>query len=300
MLIQTASPRRETPQRQIFADYVLGHEVASSRYARIFDAFEPGAGGAWAPVVVKRLRTEAAGDAEIAERFHRELQLTARVQHPSSARLLRSGTFHDVPYAAYASAPGVSLAVASRFHPRQKLPEQVVLAVGLTAAQVLATAHRSGVTHGHFDTAQITITRTGAILIGGFAPTGLRCRSHEIEANELLLAQAAGPGPAGDAFWLGVLLLRLVSPRNEPPRVTRKLSALIHALLSFQPAARPSLPAVEETLAELRDRNHPVSAAGDPTAQSLAELVAGVEQRCDSYTTIAPHPLPIRQSSRTA
>lgn len=269
-----------------FAEYLLHHEIARGPEASIFSAYYRPDDHTRRLVHVKKLSKAAAADPEIAASFHREMQLVARIQHPSVARLFRCGVWRERPYAVYQAERGVSLSFCVRFQEGSVLPAQAILEIASHTSRALACAHRSGVAHGPLDPGQILLTRRGKILLGGFSPTGLRCRSNDFEPNQKLLEKAAGKAPVADSFWLGILLLRLVSPlapKAQTPDVPRELLELVQSLASFRAEARPSTEEAAKVLTALQDRWFDP----DRAREELTRLVAEAEARSESNTTIA-------------
>jgi len=97
---------RDRVQTALGAGYRVERELGGGGMSRVFLAEETGLGRT---VVVKVLPPELAAGIN-AERFHREIQLAASLQHPHIVPLLAAGGGGDVFYYTmpYASAPATS------------------------------------------------------------------------------------------------------------------------------------------------------------------------------------------------
>jgi cytochrome c-type biogenesis protein CcmH/NrfG len=101
------------------------------------------------PVAIKVLHPELAGAIGV-DRFVREIQLTARLQHPNIVPLLDSGVFPgpngvSLPWYAMAYVPGESL--RTRLERERHLPVEEALRLIEDAAAALQAAHREGIVH---------------------------------------------------------------------------------------------------------------------------------------------------------
>ena len=80
-----------------------------------------------------------------AERFHREIQIAARLQHPHIVPLLDSGETHGVFYLVMPLIEGETL--RARLVRAGQLPIRDVLRILADVADALAYAHRKGIIH---------------------------------------------------------------------------------------------------------------------------------------------------------
>ena len=132
---------RERLQSTVGAAYTLERELGGGGMSRVFVATETALGRR---VVVKVLPPEMAAGLS-AERFAREIQLAARLQHPHVVPVLAAGSWDGVPFYTMPFVEGESL----RAHLRQAgaLSVPHALRVLRDVARALAYAHRRGVVH---------------------------------------------------------------------------------------------------------------------------------------------------------
>ena len=87
-------PLRERLQRALGSRYTLGRELGGGGMSRVFLAEETALDR---KVVVKVLSTSVIGELS-AERFAREIRVSARLQHPGIVPVLSVGTSDELPY----------------------------------------------------------------------------------------------------------------------------------------------------------------------------------------------------------
>jgi tetratricopeptide (TPR) repeat protein len=121
--------------------YRLQRELGGGGMSRVFLAEEPRLGR---QVVVKVLPPEM-GAGVNAERFEREIQLAARLQHPHIVPLLTAGAQGDLLYYVMPYIQGESLRV--KLAREGELPVSEAVRVLREVVQALAYAHRHGVVH---------------------------------------------------------------------------------------------------------------------------------------------------------
>jgi WD40 repeat protein len=196
------------------------------------------------------------------QRFRREAELAARVQHPHIVQVYEVGLHDGHPFLAMEWVAGGSLADRLGADPWPPLA-----AAGLveTLARAIDVAHRTGVVHRDLKPSNILLqTGAGAAADGPLAgaipkvadfglaratdtdgsltSTGLTMGTPEYMAPE----QAAGAeaGPAADIYALGAILYRLLT--GQPPFRGDTAMEVLQALASAEPIAprrfRPALP----------------------------------------------------------
>ena len=132
---------REELQRTLGHAYTLERELGGGGMSQVFLAEEKALGR---KVVVKVLPSERTGDVNI-ERFKREIQVAARLQHAHIVPVLTAGETQGVPYYTMPYVEGESL--------RARLSRTGPLSSGETVnilrdvARALAYAHERGVVH---------------------------------------------------------------------------------------------------------------------------------------------------------
>jgi eukaryotic-like serine/threonine-protein kinase len=132
---------RDRVQAALGTAYRVERELGSGGMSRVFLAEETGLGR---QVVVKVLAPELAAGIN-AERFHREIQLAASLQHPHIVPLLAAGGVGDVFYYTMPFVEGESL--RTRLARERKLPVRDAVRALREVAGALAYAHARGVVH---------------------------------------------------------------------------------------------------------------------------------------------------------
>src|SRR4051812_28202985 len=131
---------REQLEQAVGSIYRIGTELGGGGMSRVFVADDLALGRT---VVIKVLHPELAAGVN-AERFNREVQLAARLQHPHIVPVLTAGQVDGLPYYVMPFVKGESLHTRVS---RGPLPiADVVHAMG-DVAKALAYAHSEGVVH---------------------------------------------------------------------------------------------------------------------------------------------------------
>jgi serine/threonine-protein kinase len=131
---------RERLQASLGSAYVLERELGGGGMSRVFVAHDTSLGR---KVVVKVLPAETAGAVSL-ERFKREIQLAARLQHPHIIPLLSAGDSDGIPYY---TMPYVSDETLRTRIARGDLSLSEAVRTLREIASALAFAHREGVVH---------------------------------------------------------------------------------------------------------------------------------------------------------
>ena len=132
---------RDRVQAALGIEYRVERELGGGGMSRVFLAEETRLGR---KVVVKVLPPELAAGIN-AERFHREIQLAASLQHPHIVPLLAAGGVADVFYYTMPFVEGESL--RTRLAREGKLPVRDAVRALREVAGALAYAHARGVVH---------------------------------------------------------------------------------------------------------------------------------------------------------
>ena len=96
---------RSQVQQALYASHTLGNELGGGGMSRVFAATETALGR---KVVVKVLPPEMAEGLSV-ERFKREIQLAARLQHAHIVPVLTAGEIGELPYYTMPFVDGHSL-----------------------------------------------------------------------------------------------------------------------------------------------------------------------------------------------
>ena len=135
---------RDLLDRSLSGSYRIERELGGGGMSRVFLAEESALGRR---VVVKVLSPERTHDLS-AERFAREIRLSARLQHPNIVAVLTAGAAGNVPYYTMPFIDGESLrARLTRLNPGERLPIASAMDILRDVARALAYAHGLGVVH---------------------------------------------------------------------------------------------------------------------------------------------------------
>ncbi|WP_217223729.1 bifunctional serine/threonine-protein kinase/ABC transporter substrate-binding protein [Streptomyces anulatus] len=230
------------------------------------------AGGALA--AVKVIRAEHADDPGFRARFRREAEAAARITGPWVVPVLGADTEDREPWLATAYVPGPSLAEVVSVG--GALPTTTVRALGSRLAEALTAVHEAGLIHRDVKPGNVLLALDGPRLIDfGIArhegATELTTTGAVIGTPGYLApeqASAGPPGPPGDVFSLGCVLVYAATGRppfgsgggagalfrtiHEEPDLTGVepgLAPLIAACLAKDPADRPTASRVRDALA---------------------------------------------------
>src|ERR1043166_4066663 len=134
-------PLRDELQHTLGSAYTLERELGGGGMSRVFVAEENSLGR---KVVVKVLPPEVTAGVNV-DRFKREIQMAARLQHPHIVPLLSAGEMSGVPYYTMPFVEGES--VRARLARTGAMSITEVISVLRDVAKALAYAHEHGVVH---------------------------------------------------------------------------------------------------------------------------------------------------------
>jgi len=280
-------------QAALGANYQLDRELTGGGMSRVFVAIDRVLGR---KVVVKVLPPELAAGVN-RERFRREIQVAAQLQHPHIVPLLSAGEEGDLLWYTMPYIEGESLRAA--LERKKKFSSREVIRILHDVIDALAFAHERGVIHRDIKPANILTQGSHALVtdfgvakaisaalpLSGVTSAGIAIGTPAYMAPE----QLAGDSSADhrmDIYAAGLLayeLLTGVSPFTSPsPRETlaaqltrdpkpldqvsadvpHSLSVLIMRCLAKDPDARPQR--AEEVLHELDSLTMPLGTTPQP------------------------------------
>ncbi len=254
------------------------------------------------PVAIKVLFPEFAVDPNFVERFRREAQSAANLNHPNIVGVYDWGQYANTYFMAMEYVQGRTLADILRANGH--VNSQQAAEIGSEIAAALGFAHRNGVVHRDIKPANILIGSNGQVKVADFgiaramnAPT----ESNLTQAGSVMgtatyfspeQAQGANPDPRSDLYSLGIVLYEMVAGRppfsgenpvsiaykqvHEQPQplnqlvadVPKPFEAIVAKLLAKKPEIRyPTAEAVRDDLRRFR--------SGEPV-QALANAMGAV------------------------
>jgi len=230
-------------------------------------------------VAVKVLDLDLAPSPTVAERFLREAQTIARLEHAHIVPIYKVGRHEEVLYIVMRCIDGASL--------RQLLGTQRRLSVGDAAriarqvADALAYAHKHDIVHRDVKPDNILLDRTGHVLVTdfGIAKAAQVASSEQLTTEGMIIGtpqymspeQASGDKVDGrsDIYALGIVLYQMLA--GAPPFDGDSSASVLAQQLTQEPAPlRRVRPDVSEELAFVLER----MLAKDPRRrfQSAAEV----------------------------
>ena len=253
------------------------------------------------PVAIKVLFAEFATDPNFVERFRREAQSAAALNHPNIVSVYDWGKYGGTYFIAMEYVEGRTLADIVRANGRVSPVQAAEIASEVSAA--LAFAHRNGVVHRDIKPANILIGSSGQVKVADFGIARAMNSAADSNLTQVGLvmgtatyfspeqAQGAQPDPRSDLYSLGIVMYEMVGgrppfagdnpvaiaykqvhenpqPLNQiAPDVPRPFEAIVAKLLAKNPAIRyPDGDALRDDLRRFRN--------GEPV-KALAGVVAG-------------------------
>jgi serine/threonine-protein kinase len=249
-------------------NYELLGEIARGGMGVVYRARQVGLGRV---VAVKMIVASSHAGLEKRDRFRREAQAVARLQHPNIVQIFEVGEADGRPFFSLEFLDGGCLADRLAGVP---LPARRAAALVETLARAMHSAHQQGIVHRDLKPANVLLARDGTPKITDFGLAKLLDRSDtptkpsEVLGTPSYMApeQAAGKtrevGPAADVYALGAILYEALTGRppfqgaglletleqvrtQEPvpvrrlqPKVPRDLETVCHRCLEKDPARR--------------------------------------------------------------
>ena len=248
-------------------------------------------------VAIKVLFPEYATDPAFVERFRREAQSAANLNHPNIVSVYDWGRSNNTYFMAMEYVPGRTLAEA--LHDVGQITAMKAAEVGIEVAAALSFAHRGNVVHRDIKPGNILIGSNGQLKVADFGiarALGSAADSNLTQVGAVMgtaaylspeQAQGGQPDPRSDLYSLGIVLYEMVGGRvpfsgdnpvsiaykqvHEVPQplnqlasdVPRAFEAIVARLLAKDPDLRyATAEAVRDDLRRFRD-GIPVQALAD-------------------------------------
>ncbi len=292
-------------------DYTLERELGGGGMSRVFVATEMALGRR---VVVKVLPPDLAAGVN-KERFRREIQLAAQLQHPHVVPLLTAGERDDLLWFTMPFIEGESLRIT--LNERKRLPVAEVMRILRNVVDALAYAHARGVVHRDIKPANILMSGSHAVVtdfgvakalsaaipIAGHTTSGMAigtpaymapeqlaadpAADHRVDiyaigllAYELLTGIAPFSGSSPQATLAAQLTVRPTAPHISQPAIPRALSAVIMQCLEKDAAQRPPtatalLQALDDVDVAMRDEAASAAFANSARSRRAVMVLLG-------------------------
>jgi serine/threonine protein kinase len=276
-------------------------------------------------VAVKILPQKFSGNPSFIERFFREGQAAAKLNHPNIVQAFDVGQHRDTYYFVMEYVDGRT--VHDDIIKQQRYKEETAIEVAIQVAEALEHAHERGLIHRDVKPKNIMITRNEVVKL---ADMGLARAISDKEAAEAEKGKAFGTpyyispeqvmgldtvGPQADIYSLGATLYHMVTgvvpyegkdpsevmkkhlkaPLTPPDHVNPKLSAGISEVIEMMMAKKPEAryKNCRDLLLDLRALK-----AGDPPPiahKGLSEL-GGLESLAAAEAAAATSEIPVNSA----
>jgi serine/threonine-protein kinase len=269
--------------------YEIGPELGRGGMAKVFRATDNVLGR---PVAVKVLAPQYAEDPSFVDRFRREAQAAARLNHPNLVGVYDTGSDDGIHYIVMEYIEGRTLADYLSGGGRIMPQRAIDIADAVTSA--LAAAHTEGVIHRDIKPGNIMITPRGDVKVTDFGIARVVAGADTVAQTAAVLgtasylspeqAQGERIDPRSDLYSLGCVLYEMLTgrppfrgdspvavaskhvleapipPSQLNPDVSPDLDAIVMRALAKNPENRyPSALAMHEDLERAR-RGEPVEA----------------------------------------
>jgi serine/threonine-protein kinase len=257
-----AASQRDDPNRRegpgdLIGPYQLIREIGHGGMGRVFLASR--ADGQFEQQVALKLVRSGAFGGEIHERFLRERQILARLQHPNIARLLDGGVTSDGrPYFAMEYVAGEPITAYCDAH---ALDLQQRLELFTAVCDAVQYAHQNLVVHRDLKPSNTLVTPEGQVKLLDFGIAKVLHQSEDESGFDATLTRM-GSGPmtpeyaapeqvrgdpvttATDVYALGALAYELLTGRG-PHALTRLTAAEVERVITQGAVDRPSQAALK-------------------------------------------------------
>jgi eukaryotic-like serine/threonine-protein kinase len=267
-------------------------------------------------VAVKELRPDTTmSGAEVRQshlRARREGRIAARLQHPNAVTVYDVAEHDGRPYLIMEFVPSSGL--GEILSTGTVLPPAEVGRIGAQLASALAAAHAVGIVHRDIKPGNVLMTASGGVKLTDFgisratgdatvtatgeilgtpaytAPEVAHGHDADFPADvfslgSTLYAAVEGTPPFGDEVNAMAVLLRVVHNEIRPPRRSGVLTDTLMRMLSPEPADRPTMKEVGETLRAL-------SASPPPVVEVPLAVADSVEAEAPAAEPV-PVPVPV-------
>ncbi|MBS0557334.1 MAG: protein kinase [Proteobacteria bacterium] len=284
------------PAQCQFGDYALRELIGRGGMGMVYRAYQRSLDR---EVAIKLLAAGPWASRDFIERFQREAQNAARMQHPNIVAIYEVGSAEQLHFFSMRLIRGESLAAVIKRE--GKLAPQRAAALLRTIAEAVDYAHRLGVLHLDLKPANVLIDENGAPHVADFGlarriEPGLAADNHEVSgtpsymAPEQATAGAQRITPATDIWGLGAIGYELVT--GQPPYLGESPQATLKLVVDEAPRdPRELVPGLSRDLAAIlgkcmaRDANARYASARD-LAEDLTRFANGYMVKARPLNTL--------------
>jgi serine/threonine-protein kinase len=254
-------------QAALGSQFAVGHILGQGGFATVFRARDHTLNR---DVAVKVMDTAGAPSPSLAERFVREAQTIARLEHPNIVPIYEVGQPADLLYIVMRCVDGPSLRQLLGSTPNHRLSVGDAGRVARQVADALAYAHSEGVVHRDVKPDNILLDKRGQVLVTdfGIAKAAQAATSAQLTTEGMIIGtpqymspeQAAGDAVDGrsDIYSLGIVLYQMLS--GAPPFDGDSSARIIAQQLTVVPpdirALRPDVtPELAQVVGRMLDKD---------------------------------------------
>lgn len=232
-------------------------------------------------VAIKILAPERERDAQFAERFAREAELLARLNHPHIVTIHDFGNAEGWFYLVMEFVDGVNLRDLLR---DGKMEPERALAIIPPICEALQYAHEKGIVHRDIKPENLLLDREGRIKIADFGIASLAGIGGERGGTPPYMAPEQRQGNSdqrSDIYALGVVLYEMLTGERPPKEITApskkvrldvRIDEMVLRALETEPERR------YQTASEFRTVVETVTAAHTPPEQASGQPKSEVEK----------------------
>jgi serine/threonine-protein kinase len=285
---------KEQLQRTLGSTYTLERELGGGGMSRVFVAEELSLGR---KVVVKVLPPDLAATVNV-ERFRREIQLAAKLQHPHIVPVLSAGISDGLPYYTMPLIEGESL--RAKIARSGELPIQEAARILRDVLSALSYAHEHGVVHRDIKPDNVLLTGNHAVVADFGVAKALSAATNPgssltslgvaLGTPAYMAPEQATADPAtdhrADLYAVGAMAYEMLTGQQVFSARSPQAMLAAHAIEKPEPIdkRRPSVP---PALSSLIMRSLEKHAADRP--QSAGEMLAELEAAVTPSGATPPH-----------
>lgn len=253
-------------------------------------------------VAVKVLDTAGAPAPTLSERFVREAQTIARLEHPNIVPIYEVGQQAEFLYLAMRCVDGPSLRQLLGSRPLRRLSPGDAARVARAVADALSYAHAEGVVHRDIKPDNILLDKRGNVLVTdfGIAKAAQAATAAQLTTEGMIIGtpqymspeQAAGDVVDGrsDIYSLGIVLYQMLS--GGPPFdgdssakiIAQQLTAVPRDIRELRSDVTPELGAVLTRMLA-KDPGERFQSAGEVSRALVDALPTAAKQRVQHRST---------------
>lgn len=238
------------------------------------------------PVAIKVLFPHLAQDAVYIERFKREAQTAARVQHDNIVNVIDYGESEGSHYIVMEYYDGVTLEHLLEEH--ANIPIDICFAVVLNVCYGLEAAHAANLVHRDIKPGNVIFTRSGGLKVADFGLAKAVDRLAPVTQHGKVIGTPAYMSPEqtrgddvgtqSDIFSLGVVAYELIC--SHRPFDGRSYAEVVDKIQSADPTPVADInPLIDESFAKIVSRM--LAKDGEDRYQHVSEVVMDLEEAID-------------------